>query len=188
VNPSLLVKATGCAPDVAARWVGPLTAAAAEFEITMPKRFAAFVAVVAQESGDFRYVRELGSHDYLSRYDVGALAMRLGNTPEADGDGELYCGRGLIQITGRTNYVACAAALCLPLIDHPELLEQTENAARSAAWYFRRHGCNHFADIGDFLAISIAVNGKMPDGYPRDWPRRKARWDLALKAFTGASV
>ena len=49
-------------------------------------------------------IKERGGADYLSKYDTGRLASALGNTPSADGDGQLYAGRGYVQITGRANY------------------------------------------------------------------------------------
>ena len=87
-------------------FISALNAAMADYQITTPKRIAAFLAQIGHESGELRYVRELGSDQYLSKYDTGTLAARLGNTPEADGDGQKYRGRGLIQITGRRNYLA----------------------------------------------------------------------------------
>jgi putative chitinase len=72
--------------------------------------------------------------------------MRLGNTPEADGDGQKYGGRGLIHVTGLDNYLACAEALTLDLVSHPELLEMPQHAAMSAAWYWWAHGLNKLAD------------------------------------------
>jgi predicted chitinase len=88
-----------------------LNLAFARYGINSPRRAAAFLAQVGHESAELRYVRELGSGQYLSKYDTGVLAARLGNTVEADGDGQKYRGRGLIQITGRRNYQACSQAL-----------------------------------------------------------------------------
>ena len=140
-------------------FLAPLNAAMEEFEINTPTRQAAFLAQVAHESGSLRYVRELASG---SAYDTGRLAKRLGNTPEDDDDGERYRGRGLIQITGTSNYSACSAALygeSRHLLDHPELLELPDAAARSAGWYWKVRGLNELADAGDFLRITKRING-----------------------------
>ena len=74
-------------------FVPVLNTAMVRFQIIGTKRVAAFIAQIGHESGQFRYVRELGSDQYLSKYDTGTLAKRLGNTPEADGDGQKYRGR-----------------------------------------------------------------------------------------------
>ena len=137
-------------------FVEPLNEALREFNISTPARQAAFIAQIAHESGEFKYVRELASG---AAYDTGRLAYRLGNTPQADGDGQKYKGRGLIQITGRSNYIACGKALELDLINSPELLEQPINAARSAAWFWSVHGLNELADAGDFVGITKRING-----------------------------
>lgn len=140
-----------------ARYIAPLNAAMHEFEIDENgAREAAFLAQIAHESGSFNYVREIASG---AEYDVGAKAVRLGNTPEDDGDGERYKGRGLIQITGRANYAACGAALGLDLLAHPELLEESVNACRSAGWYWQSRGLNELADKGDFRTITRRING-----------------------------
>lgn len=87
-------------------------------------------------------------------------AGRLGNGTAGSGDGWRYRGRGLIQITGRSNYAASGIALGLPdLIDAPELLEQPHYAALSAAEWWHRHGCNQLADTGDMAAVTRRVNG-----------------------------
>lgn len=134
----------------------PLNDAMAEFDINTAKRQSAFIAQIAHESGELRYVRELASGE---AYDTAAKAIALGNTPEADGDGQRYKGRGLIQITGRKNYKLCGAALGLDLLGHPELLEEPVNACRSAAWFWKSNGLNQLADGGDFRRITRLING-----------------------------
>ena len=96
------------------------------FNIEGRLRVAAFLAQVGHESGQSRYVKELGSDQYLSKYDTGPLAKRLGNTPDADGDGQQYRGGGFIQITGHDNYLACNMGLFGDdrLLRTPKLLEQ----------------------------------------------------------------
>lgn len=131
------------------------------FQINTHLRIAAFLAQVGHESGQFRYVRELGGDQYLSKYDTGPLAKRLGNTPDSDGDGQKYRGRGLIQITGHDNYLACSEALFGDdrLLRTPELLEQAEWAAKSAAWFWNSRNLNAPADAGDFELITRRING-----------------------------
>lgn len=138
-----------------------LNAAMLHRHIIGPKRMAAFIAQVGHESGELRYVRELGGEHYLSKYDTGALAARLGNTPDADGDGQKYRGRGLIQITGRRNYLACSRALFGDerLLHFPELLEQPQWAAESAAWFWHSNGLNELADQDQFTTITRRING-----------------------------
>ncbi len=140
-------------------FVPVLNTAMGKYQIITRERIAAFLAQIGHESGQLRYVRELGGTEYLSKYDTGKLAERLGNTPDADGDGQLYRGRGLIQITGRANYAECGEALGLDLIHHPELLEQPEHAAMSAAWYWGSRGLNSLADKGELLLITKRING-----------------------------
>lgn len=133
------------------KFVDPINAAMQEFGINTPDREAMFLAQVAHESGAFRYVRELANGSaYEGRTD-------LGNT-EA-GDGARFRGRGLIQITGRANYQACGDALGFDAISTPELLEEPDEAARSAAWFWQTHGLNELADRGDFLRITKRING-----------------------------
>jgi putative chitinase len=137
----------------ASLYLEPLNAAMEQFQIDTPDRQAAFLAQVAHESGSLKYVEELASGDaYEGR-------ANLGNT--APGDGRLFKGRGLLQITGRDNYRACSLALFgdLRLLLHPEMLEEPDNAARSAAWYWRSRGLNVLADQGRFRAITRKING-----------------------------
>ncbi|KTC60012.1 lysozyme [Pseudomonas fluorescens ABAC62] len=168
-------------PDARLRagvFLAPLNAAFVRFEIDQARRIAAFLAQIGHESGQLRYVREMGSDQYLSRYDTGSLASRLGNSPEADGDGQLYRGRGLIQITGRRNYLACSQALFGDdrLLREPMLLEQPQWAVESAAWFWQSNGLNELADKDQFSAITRRINGGLNglEDRLRLWTRAKA--------------
>lgn len=142
-------------------FISALNAAMLRHQITTTPRMAAFIAQIGHESGELRYVRELGSDRYLSKYDTGGLAARLGNSPDADGDGQKYRGRGLIQITGRHNYRVCSQALFADdrLLFFPELLEQPQWAAESAAWFWKSNGLNELADKQRFTMITRRING-----------------------------
>ena len=129
----------------------PLNAAMREFHINTPVRQAAFLAQIAHESGELRYVKELASG---AAYEGRAS---LGNTQP--GDGMKFKGRGLIQITGRNNYYECGKALGVDLITNPELLETNDLACRSAAWFWASRGLNDLADKGDINRICRRING-----------------------------
>jgi putative chitinase len=88
-----------------------------------------------------------------------AYGGRFGNGNEASGDGWRFRARGLIGITFRDNYRIAGVAMGLPLLEHPELLEQPEYAAYSAAWFWWDRGLNELADAGLFDRISRVVNG-----------------------------
>ncbi len=161
-------------------FVPALNAAMSKYGIITRLRIAAFIAQIGHESGQLQYVRELGSDQYLSKYDTGPLAKRLGNTPEADGDGQKYRGRGLIQVTGRANYEACSEALFSDarLLNTPELLETPVYAALSAGWFWQRAGLNTLADKGDFLTITKRINGGT-----NGLADREALYERALKVL-----
>lgn len=132
-------------------FIEPLNAAMAEYEIKSPKQVAAFLAQIALESGECRFVEEIASgHDYEGKLD-------LGNTEP--GDGVRYKGRGLIQLTGRANYQRCGKALGLDLLDNPKLLADPVHACRSAAWFWSSRGLNELADKDSFGAITRVING-----------------------------
>lgn len=172
-----IIPHAGARADVFAE---PLNAAMAEYDISTPTRAGMFIAQIAHESGSFRYVRELGNDAYLAKYDTGSLAKRLGNTPEADGDGQLYRGRGLIQITGRENYETCGRALGRDLLSNPELLETPELACRSAAWFWHSRDLNALADEGDFARITRKINGGL-----NGWDDRVKFWERAKDILGG---
>lgn len=156
------------------------------YDIDSDVRVTCFLAQTAHESAGFRRVLEnlnysaAGLRKTFAKYFTPAqaelyahrpeqianrvYANRMGNGNESSGDGWLYRGRGLLQITGRTNYAACGAALGIDLLTYPDSLTARTHAAMSAAWYWSAHGCNELADAGDFERITKAINGGM-NGY-----------------------
>lgn len=138
------------AGDRAGAYLLPLVDAMKEFEIDSPLRAACFLAQIAHESGSLRYTLEIADGSaYEGRLD-------LGNTQP--GDGKRFRGRGLIQITGRANTIACLRALGWR-DDEPERLETPLGACRSAAWFWKTRRCNEHADLGNFWSISKIING-----------------------------
>ena len=179
-------------------FVPVLNAAMNRYSIVGTPRAAAFIAQVGHESGQLtRLVENLNySADGLmktwpSRFDlVRATACarkpeQIANVVYADrmgnagpGDGWKYRGRGLIQVTGKTNYAACGEALGLDLINQPELLERPQYAAMSAAWFWSTRGLNTLADQGEFMKITRRINGGL-----NGLADRQALYDNALKVL-----
>ncbi|MFL6257928.1 MAG: glycoside hydrolase family 19 protein [Pyrinomonadaceae bacterium] len=153
-----------------------LIAAMVEFDITNYLRASAFLATIALESGELKYFEEIASGAaYEGRRDLGNVIR---------GDGRKYKGRGVIQITGRTNSEACLKFLRLPA-GQPELLADLDNAFRSAGWFWSpfRH-LNELADQRKFLAIQIRVNGRnRKTGLPNHWEIRRAYYERALRVL-----
>ena len=143
------------AGQVAGFFVPVLNTAMNRYQIVGTKRVAAFIAQIGHESGQLKYVKEIwgptaAQVKYEGRKD-------LGNT--IAGDGSKYRGRGLIQITGRANYMTCGEGLGLDLIKQPELLEKPQHACMSAAWFWATRGLNTLADAGQFDKITRRING-----------------------------
>lgn len=133
------------------KFLSPINQVLEEFDINTPPRIRMFLAQIGHESGQLRYVKELASGSaYEGRAD-------LGNT--SPGDGVLYKGRGLIQITGKHNYASLSLSLGLPLLETPSLLEEPLNAARSAGWFWYKKNLNTLADKGLFKEITKKING-----------------------------
>lgn len=159
----------------------PLIAAMEEFGIDTPARMAGFLAQCAHESGNFsavrenlnysadglrrvfpKYFRDVDADDYHRQPEKIAnrvYANRMGNGDEDSGDGWRYKGRGLIQLTGKTNYTLCGEDLEVDLIAEPEYLETPEGAARSAAWFWWKNNLNAFADKNDIVGMTKRING-----------------------------
>jgi putative chitinase len=110
-----------------------------------------FLAQVAHESDHFKTTREYASGKaYEGRKD-------LGNTHK--GDGERFRGRGLIQLTGRSNYTAASLAMAQPFVEQPDLVEKFPAAATVSGWWWSAHGLNEIADRDDVRAVTKRVNG-----------------------------
>lgn len=123
------------------------------FGIDTTLRKAHFLAQVAHESREGRYMEEIASGAaYEGRAD-------LGNTQP--GDGRRFKGRGLIQLTGRFNYIAYSLARYGDdrAVRNPEMVARLPDAALAAGWYWRVRGINALADRDDLEAVTRRVNG-----------------------------
>ena len=166
-------------------WYEACAAILPEYEINTPQRVAAFVAQCAHESGNFRVLKENLNYkapslrkifpkyfptDELANQYANMpnkqeaianriYASRMGNGDEASGDGFRYCGRGLIQLTGKENYSWFAASLEMPVEDLPEYLGTFEGALQSACWFWESNNLNQWADKGDILTLTKRING-----------------------------
>jgi putative chitinase len=126
------------------------------YSINTKLRQAAFIAQILHETDSLRYTEEVASGE---AYDTGRLAIKLANTPQKDGDGERYKGKGCIMITGKDNYKAVSEGLGVDFVAHPELLKEPCYAVQSACWWWNQHGLNLLADKKDFKAITKKING-----------------------------
>jgi len=156
----------------AQKWSDALTAAMAGGQINTRLRIAAFLAQIGHESGSLVYSKELGGPSYFAKYDG---RKDLGNTQP--GDGARFAGRGLIQVTGRANYLKASQALFGDdrLLRKPDLLEVPDWAAKSAVWYWTTRNLNALADQDRFTDITKAINGGT-----NGLEDRKARYKFAL--------
>jgi putative chitinase len=149
-----------------------LNRAMQEAGINTPRRQAAFLAQLAHESGEFRWMEEIASGAaYEGRGD-------LGNTQP--GDGMRFKGRGPIQLTGRANYAAASQALGIDLVNNPTRAADPDVGFRTAAWYWNNRNLNSYADAGNFDAITYRVNG----GY-NGKAERDAYYNRALQVLGG---
>lgn len=133
--------------------------ACATYHILDPRDVAAFLAQTGHESENLAYTKELWGPTPAQRlYEPPSQkAKGLGNTQP--GDGRRFCGRGLIQITGRRNYTLAGIGLDLDLVNHPELLEQPEHAAMSAGWFWWNNKLSVLATAGQFTTLTERING-----------------------------
>ena len=134
-----------------AQLISPLNTTMQRYNITTPLRKAHFIAQIAHESDAFNTNEEYASGAaYEGRKD-------LGNTKT--GDGVKFKGRGLIQVTGRSNYAACGQALGVDLISNPQRLAEYDLACLSAGWFWDKMRLNGDADVDDVMTITRLING-----------------------------
>ena len=153
-----------------------------DYEINTPLRVAHFIAQCAHESGNFVFIKEnlnyraesltktwprlFPTMEIARQYEKQperianrAYGNRMGNGDEASGDGWRYCGRGLIQLTGKDNYTFFAGSLGISVEDAADYLATFEGAAQSACWYWEQNNLNRFADANDAKGLTRAING-----------------------------
>lgn len=167
------------------QWCEALNKILPDYEINTPQRVAAFLAQCAHESGGFTALKENLNYraaslrkifpkyfpnDQIAEQYAGLpnkqeaianriYASRMGNGDEASGDGWRYCGRGLIQLTGKTNYSKFAESIDTPLSEIPEYLQTFEGAIQSACWFWETNNLNQWADNNDILTMTKRING-----------------------------
>ena len=161
------------------KWLSAINATFERFEINTPKRQAAFLGQCGHESNSFRTVEENLNYraaalqaTWPSRFDAAkalecehkpemianiAYGNRMGNTEP--GDGWKYHGRGLIQLTGKDNYVHFNRDTGVDCVANPDLLCLPEYASLSAGWFWSRLGLNALADTSQIEAITKKING-----------------------------
>lgn len=177
-----IAKACGCRIERANKWAPPLNEAMAAYDINTPARQAAFLAQVAHETARLSVFEENLNYSaealvrvfrkYFPTLKDAALyarqpqriankvyANRMGNGDEASGDGWLYRGRGLPQLTGKDNYWAASQAVGVDLVGDPDKMLLPRVSAFVAAWFWARNSLNALADKGDFVGITKRING-----------------------------
>jgi putative chitinase len=162
-------------------WYRALEQALPDYDINTPSRVASFLAQCAHESGGFtalkenlnyravtlrkvfpKYFTDAAAEAFAGKQEAIAnrvYANRMGNGPEESGDGFRYCGRGLIQLTGKNNYQNFADSIETPVEDIPEYLATFEGAVQSACWFWESNNLNVQADAGDIKTMTRKING-----------------------------
>ena len=169
-------------PPHAEEWFEAICEILADYDINTPTRMAAFLAQTAHESGGYRAIKENLNYKAASLRKVfpkyfptdelaSAYAQkpemianrvyggRMGNGDEHSGDGWKFCGRGLIQLTGKDNYTRYAESTEQTLDEASEHLTTFEGCVQSAAWFWEANNLNQWADKGDILTLTKRING-----------------------------
>ena len=153
------------------------------YEIDTPLRASAFLAQIAHESGELRFMEEIwGPTEQQKKYDPPHdVAKRLGNTQP--GDGFRYRGRGAMMITGRANYQKYGDLLKVDLVGNPDLAATPQYAFSTAGLYWKVNGLNELADIQDFTAITRKINGGLTN-----LAERERYYEIAKDALSAADA
>jgi putative chitinase len=164
------------------QWFEALNANLPTYEINTVERVSAFIAQCAHESGGFKRLKENLNYKWESLrrvfpkyFPTDELAQeyahkqeqianrvyggRMGNGDESSGDGFRYCGRGLIQLTGKNNYTKFAESIHMAVEEVPTLLETYDGAVKSACWFWHTNNLNQWADVGDIVTMTKRING-----------------------------
>ena len=157
MTPELLSSALGIRIGRAEKWATYITEAMERFEINTPLRQAAFLSQIGHESCGLVCTREIWCPQQCAWQAHYEGRADLGNTEP--GDGMRFMGRGLIQITGRSNYRDCGVALGQDFENSPALLELPHWAALSAGWYWQSRRINALADKRLVADITRKING-----------------------------
>jgi predicted chitinase len=144
------------------------------YEIDTPLRASAFLAQIAHESAELRFMEELwGPTEQQKKYEPPSnVAKSLGNTQP--GDGFRYRGRGPIQITGRANYKKYGDLLKVDLVGNPDLAAAPQYAFSTAGLFWKSNRLNELADVQDFTTITKRINGGLTG-----LPERQKYYEIA---------
>lgn len=167
-------------------WCVELNKAFDKYEINTPKRIAGFISQGAHESRDFTALEEnlnysekalnsvFGRYFGPGKRNAAEYARNpekianyvymdefrkspLGNTQP--GDGWAFRGRGIKQLTGRSNYTAFAKDYGMTAEEAAAWCETKEGALASALWFWSKNNLNAIADTGDVRALTKRING-----------------------------
>lgn len=164
------------------KWLEPLEETFHRYEINTPARQAAFIGQCAHESANFTKLEENMNYSaeglmktWPSRFPTKEAALpyhrnpekiankvyggRMGNGTEETGEGWLYHGRGIIQLTGKDNYTMAGTALQQDFIHSPDLVLAPRRSALTAGWYWNKRQLNKEADAKDYLNMTKKING-----------------------------
>jgi putative chitinase len=167
--------------NISVVWVDPLNATFDRFGIDDVEKQAAFIGQCSHECDHFTKLEEnlnyraatlerLFGHKF-SPEEIPEYAMRpqrianriyanrMGNRDEVSGDGWLYHGRGIIQLTGHDNFWHFGQAVGQNFVRDPSPVSKPLYAAMSGGWFWDTHGCNKLAEAQNWEGLTRRING-----------------------------